>query len=371
MRYIYFFILILSALLFANDSKKKKSDSHTDIQQADVLLSRISSTKVLDLLITNAKKELIQDIIEESKKNSENLNSASEDHYFIPKEPQSLLSKESYKNKSPKLTIHERIAEKYMIKDMPGHIKNIVGYYSNHAEMVKSNTRIFNRILLHGKPGVGKSHLVKVLADELEIPMLSFSASFFADKYIGESSRRIRKAFEVAKKHNGPIFIFIDEIDALTPKRTENMHQEHRSTLMTLLTELQELQDNPNVYIFTATNDIDVIDAAMKDRFAGSVCEIKPLEKNERAGLIKRIFSQHNSIIDNTFASRLAEVMQDFSNRELQFVIITALLKQGLVLLENKDDKKHLAHYIKQAIVESGKKGSFAFEYNSTYSDGI
>jgi ATP-dependent 26S proteasome regulatory subunit len=112
---------------------------------------------------------------------------------------------------------------------MPGQIKNVIGYFNNHDELKQKNVRIFNRVLLHGKPGAGKTHLVKVLSDELQVPLLKFSASFFADKYIGESSRRIRMAFDVVKKHEGPIFIFIDEIDALAPKRSENMHQEHRA----------------------------------------------------------------------------------------------------------------------------------------------
>ncbi len=138
------------------------------------------------------------------------------------------------------IDIYERISKKY-IGTVPSQVRDVIFYFGNQEECIQKNITLCNRALLHGKPGTGKTHLVSVAAEELEIPLLLFSASFFADKYIGESSRRIRKAFTVAKEYNKPIFVFIDEIDALASKRQDNMHNEHRATLITLLTELQEL----------------------------------------------------------------------------------------------------------------------------------
>jgi AAA+ superfamily predicted ATPase len=149
------------------------------------------------------------------------------------------------------------------------------------------------------------------------------------------------------------------------------MHQEHRATLVTLLTELQDLQENPNIFVFAATNDIDVLDAALKDRFAGSICEIKKLNKKNRAKLIQNTFAEHNYEIESLLAWRLAEVMEFFGNREIQFVVMTSLLKQAVDKKNNPEVSHHLCHYIRKAIKDSGKHGEFRLEVFSTYSDGI
>lgn len=294
-----------------------------------------------------------------------------DEHYFIPKEPFALSQEEK------KIDVQERISKKY-IGEIPNLVKDVIFYFSHHEECVKNNISIHNRILLHGKPGTGKSYLVKVLAEQLELPILSFTASFFEDKYFGESSRRIRRAFEAAKKYNKPILIFIDELDALATKRKGKTQSEHRATLLTLLTELQELHGDKNIFVFAATNDLKALDAAAKDRFAGCICEIKDLTVQEKAKLFTKQFTDKGVTIDPKLALRLAEVIKPtlfttkknkrFSNRDIEYIVTGSLLKRFAG--EIKGLQKHLCAYVRAAMDATNKKGCFAWFF-STYCNGI
>jgi len=260
--------------------------------------------------------------------------------------------------------------------------------------------------LLYGSPGTGKSWLAQVVAEELQVPYISVSASIFADKYIGESSRKIRKLFDIAKSVNGPVIIFIDEIDAIATQRTGYTHEEHRGALITLLTELQDIQKNNDMYVIAATN-VDptntletqkdsferkpILDPAVKDRFAGSMAEIKKLDEENRAKLLMKFFddyyvdtrfkdaltglldhSKTRNVYNSEFAQRLSKVLGNdkFSNREIQYVVISAQLKRVNALLLNPVNEHHFAHYVREAIESTGKKASYAWT-KGTYSDGI
>jgi ATP-dependent 26S proteasome regulatory subunit len=200
-----------------------------------------------------------------------------------------------------------------------------------------------------------------------------FSASFFADKYIGETSRRVRKAFDGARAHNKPVFVFIDELDALATKRKDSTHEEHRATLITLLTELQELQDNKNIFVFAATNDLEALDPAIKDRFAGSVCEIKQLTTEQKALLYKKMFADKNMKIDDIeLVNRLAAVTNDtFSNRDIDYIVTTALLKKFADCQQNKRCDEHITKYVRLAMDSTGKTGSFYSRLNTKYGNGF
>jgi SpoVK/Ycf46/Vps4 family AAA+-type ATPase len=186
-----------------------------------------------------------------------------EAHFFRPRKSKQLTSKEK------EIAIEARIGKRY-IGEIPSQVKDAIFYFSNHEECVRDNVEIYNRVLLYGKPGTGKTQLVNIASEELEVPLFSFNASFFVDEYI-ETLHKIRKAVEAAKKLNRPVWIFIKEIDALAG----NINSENRRTLMLLLTEIQDLQDNKNIFVFFSMNDLGALDPALRDKFAGSVCEIK------------------------------------------------------------------------------------------------
>lgn len=365
--FIAFFLIFISLV---------HGEEETNNQINHELLAKfeeINPGQVLEYLIAREKLYLAEFIITllKNTEKKEVIKADKDGHFFEPQSPQSSKDLEKYKDQDPKKTIYARISEKYM-GELDDVILDIIYYFSNHDQAKKMP--IYNRLLLHGPPGTGKSHLVKVLADELEIPLLSFPAASFSDKYIGESSRKIRKAFETAVKLNKPVFIFIDEIDALAVQRTDSTHQEHRATLTTLLTEMQALHNNRNVFVFAATNNLEVLDPAVKDRFAGSVCEIKALDQKNKAKFINKTFADVGLPADEKLATRLSKVFTDnYSNRDIQYVITSAQIKKARDGATNpKNSKKHLCTYLRKAMDKSGKQGQFGIYSGGTqYCDGI
>ncbi|CAB4394493.1 unnamed protein product [Rhizophagus irregularis] len=122
-------------------------------------------------------------------------------------------------------------------------------------------------ILLHGPPGCGKTLLANAIAGELGVPFISISAPSVVSGMSGESEKKIREMFEEAKE-KAPCLIFIDEIDAITPKRETAQREMERRIVAQLLTCMDDLSwDKMNyqpILIIGATNRPDSLDPALR-----------------------------------------------------------------------------------------------------------
>ncbi|KAG9306558.1 hypothetical protein G9A89_004755 [Geosiphon pyriformis] len=122
-------------------------------------------------------------------------------------------------------------------------------------------------ILLHGPPGCGKTLLANAIAGELGVPFLSISAPSVVSGMSGESEKKIREVFEEARGM-APCLIFIDEIDAITPKRETVQREMERRIVAQLLTCMDDLSwektNNKPVLIIGATNRPDSLDPALR-----------------------------------------------------------------------------------------------------------
>ncbi|CEI89818.1 Putative Adenosinetriphosphatase [Rhizopus microsporus] len=90
-------------------------------------------------------------------------------------------------------------------------------------------------VLLHGPPGCGKTKLAHAIAGELGMPFFNISAPSIVSGMSGESEKKIREVFEEARD-NAPCLLFIDEIDAITPKRETAQREMERRIVAQLLT---------------------------------------------------------------------------------------------------------------------------------------
>ena len=118
-------------------------------------------------------------------------------------------------------------------------------------------------VLLYGPPGCGKTLLAKVLASESEARMLSINGPEIMNKYYGETEAKLRDIFKEAKE-NSPSIIFIDEIDAIAPKREEAYGDVEKRVVAQLLALMDGLTDRGNVVVLGATNRPDSIDPALR-----------------------------------------------------------------------------------------------------------
>lgn len=268
---------------------------------------------------------------------NKNDSSLSEERFFIPQEPIELSSD------AKKIDCTERIKNKF-IGEIPQQVRRIIYHLDNYQAQIKENLPVPNLILLHGKPGTGKTILVKAIAEELEVALMYVPAGALTDKFHGESQRRVGRFFENAKmyvrKHNKPIILFIDEVDAIAVTREGNVQPEYRQLLSRLLTELQDVRNNKGIIAFVATNTLGNLDRAIKDRFGDAICEIKDIDMWQGAIFIRNIFKEHGKDIDKYCAETLAAKLGEISWGEIPNRTIRDIIEAGIVDKE-RDCKMH------------------------------
>ncbi len=118
-------------------------------------------------------------------------------------------------------------------------------------------------ILLHGVPGTGKTLLAKAVATESDANFILLNGPEIMSKFYGESEKKIRDIFEEAEK-TAPAIIFIDEIDAIAPKREDVQGEVERRVVSQLLTMMDGLKSRGKVIVIGATNRPNSIDSALR-----------------------------------------------------------------------------------------------------------
>lgn len=147
-------------------------------------------------------------------------------------------------------------------------------------------------VLLYGPPGCGKTSIASALAGELQVPFINISAPSVVSGMSGESEKKLREIFDEAKTL-APCIIFLDEIDAITPKRDGGAQREMErrivAQLLTLMDELTlENTGGKPVIVIGATNRPDSLDSALRraGRFDREICLSVPNEE-QRCSILK------------------------------------------------------------------------------------
>ncbi len=152
-----------------------------------------------------------------------------------------------------------------------GGLKKEIELIREMVELPLRHPEVFKRlgieppkgVLLYGPPGTGKTLLAKAVANEANAHFLSINGPEIVSKYYGQSEENLRKVFEEAQK-NAPAIIFIDEIDAIAPKREETKGDVERRIVAQLLTLMDGLKSRGDVIVIGATNRPDDIDPALR-----------------------------------------------------------------------------------------------------------
>ncbi|MFA6489991.1 MAG: CDC48 family AAA ATPase [Candidatus Micrarchaeia archaeon] len=118
-------------------------------------------------------------------------------------------------------------------------------------------------VLIYGPPGTGKTLLARAVASESEANFVHIGGPELVSKFVGESEEKMRQIFKDAQE-NAPSIIFMDEIDAIAPKREEVTGEVERRMVSQLLTLLDGLKARGQVIVIGATNRPNSIDPALR-----------------------------------------------------------------------------------------------------------
>ncbi|MCD6590760.1 MAG: CDC48 family AAA ATPase [Candidatus Aenigmarchaeota archaeon] len=152
-----------------------------------------------------------------------------------------------------------------------GGLHNAIKKIREMVELPLRHPELFTRlgieppkgVLLYGPPGTGKTLLAKAVANESGASFYSINGPEIMSKWYGQSEENLRKIFEEAEK-NAPSIIFIDEIDAIAPKREEVSGEVERRVVSQLLTLMDGLKARGKVIVIAATNRPNAIDPALR-----------------------------------------------------------------------------------------------------------
>ncbi|TRM70111.1 P-loop containing nucleoside triphosphate hydrolase protein [Schizophyllum amplum] len=179
-------------------------------------------------------------------------------------------SKRAKTSSSPKdyVVPTARIADLGGVKDCIEKLLELVAMPLCHPEVyLHTGVQPPRGVLLHGPPGCGKTLLAHAIAGELGVPFISISAPSIVSGMSGESEKTLRDTFDEAKRA-APCLLFIDEIDAITPKRESAQREMERRIVAQFLTCMDDLSwdktDNKPIIVMGATNRPDSLDAALR-----------------------------------------------------------------------------------------------------------
>jgi transitional endoplasmic reticulum ATPase len=174
-------------------------------------------------------------------------------------------------------------------------------------------------VLLHGPPGCGKTLIARAVAHETSAYFIHINGPEIVDKWYGASEAHLRNFFEEARRH-APAIIFIDEIDAIAPKREEmsGEKQVERRIVAQLLALMDGLESRGNVIVIAATNIPNTLDPALRrpGRFDREIVIGVP-DRDGRREIIE-IHSRGMPLAKDVDLDRLAAITHGFVGVDLE-----------------------------------------------------
>jgi cell division protease FtsH len=171
----------------------------------------------------------------------------------------------------------------YWAGDIPKNAEEILDIFNFPHIFQHFGSEVPRGILLYGKPGTGKTHFARIISGLTGSAFYYASASQFDELFVGKGAQRVRNLFENASQNvkyslNDVIkskftgkklpqkksVIFIDELDAIGSRKNILGHSSHHATISQLLTCLDGISDRGLIFVIGATNNIDLIDPALR-----------------------------------------------------------------------------------------------------------
>jgi ribosome biogenesis ATPase len=238
--------------------------------------------------------------------------------------------------KAKKIKLDRRPTTSITLSDLGG-VEKIINQVLEMIAMPLAHPEVYAQIgsdiprgvLLHGPPGCGKTMLANALANELGVAFINVSAPSVVSGMSGESEKKLREIFDEAKAL-APCLIFIDEIDAITPKRESVQREMERRIVAQLLTCMDDVAMEKTggkpVMIIGATNRPDAIDSALRrgGRFDREICMNVP-DQDSRQKILQTISRKLKLQGGESFDfKRLAKMTPGYVGADLHALVAAA-----------------------------------------------
>ncbi len=205
-------------------------------------------------------------------------------------------------------------------------------------------------VLLYGPPGTGKTLIARAVASEVEATFIHVNGPEIMQKYVGESEARLREVFEQAQR-DAPSIIFLDELDAIAPKRADVVGEVEKRVVAQLLTLMDGLVSRGQVTVIGASNMPELVDPALRrpGRFDREISINAP----SRTGRLQilRIHSRGLPLADDVDLEQLAEVTHGFVGADLEVLCKEA----GMLALHEVLDQADLDTSDPMALAEGAQ----------------
>ncbi|WP_297552737.1 CDC48 family AAA ATPase [Thermococcus sp.] len=180
-------------------------------------------------------------------------------------------------------------------------------------------------ILLYGPPGTGKTLLAKAVANESEANFIAIKGPEVLSKWVGESEKNIREIFRKARQA-APTVIFIDEIDAIAPRRGTDVNRVTDRLINQLLTEMDGIERNSGVVVIAATNRPDILDPALlrPGRFDRLILVPAPDEKARLE--IFKVHTRKVPLAEDVNLEELAKRTEGYTGADIEAVVREAAM---------------------------------------------
>ena len=205
-------------------------------------------------------------------------------------------------------------------------------------------------VLMHGPPGTGKTLLAKAVASESDAHFIAINGPEIMSKYVGGSEENLREYFEEAEE-NSPSIIFIDELDAIAPKREETNGEVERRTVAQLLTLMDGLKSRGQVIVIGATNRPDSLDPALRrpGRFDREI-EIGVPDTDERKEVLE-IHTRNMPLAEDVDLDKIANTTHGFVGADLESLCKEAAMRVVRRILPEIQNDEEIPKEVLEKIV--------------------
>ncbi|WP_457559383.1 AAA family ATPase [Candidatus Harpocratesius sp.] len=209
-------------------------------------------------------------------------------------------------------------------------------------------------ILFHGPPGTGKTLMARAIASQSDCPFFAKKGTTLIGLHVGDGAAKIHSLFRKARE-NSPSIVFIDELDSIGLNRSyQSVRGDVVEVATALLAELDGLETNQGVITIAATNNLDLLDIGLRNRFEEEI-EF-PLPNETERKVMLELFAEKSPIIIKADFEKIASLTTGWSGRELHEKLIKIAIHTAIRNKLSEIDINLLNDLIKKAKPDDSKK---------------